>query len=144
MNQETNSKVVLVGGCFDVLHYGHILFLQAAKEKGTYLIVALEADDNVKKRKGPQRPIHTQVQRKKLLESISFVDEVRMLPFMQHDSDYEALVKEINPAIIALTEGDPYLLNKKKQAAAIQAEIFVVPKVHTPSTSQLAKLIGLE
>lgn len=143
-NQKQKERVVLVGGCFDVLHYGHIMFLKQAKTLGDCLIVALESDDNVRRRKGSLRPIHTQEQRKIMLESLTVVDEVLMLPTMTQDNDYEELVRNIRPAIIAVTEGDPYLSHKKKQAKQINAEVIEIPKIHTPSTSQLAKLIGLE
>ncbi len=127
-----------------MLHYGHIMFLIQAKTFGDRLIVALESDENVRRRKGPLRPIHTQEQRKIMLESLTVVDEVLMLPTMTQDSDYEQLVNDIRPSIIAATEGDPYLSHKKKQAEKINTKVIEIPKIHTPSTSQLAKLIGLE
>ena len=137
-------KTVLVGGCFDVLHYGHIEFLKSAKNQGDYLIVALESDDNVKRRKGDSRPIHTQEQRKTMIEALHVVDQVILLPSMENDADYQTFVEEIHPNIIAVTEGDPYLTHKQKQAETIGARVIEIPKIHTPSTSQLAKLIGLE
>ena len=60
-------KKVLVGGCFDFIHFGHISFLKQAKASGDYLIVALESDENVRLAKGDARPIHTQEQRKQKL-----------------------------------------------------------------------------
>jgi rfaE bifunctional protein nucleotidyltransferase chain/domain len=138
------GKIILTGGCFDVLHYGHIEFLRHAKTFGDYLIVALESDENVRRRKGELRPIHTQEQRKLMLEAVSFVDEVFVLPTMMNDEDYQNLVTNIMPAIIAVTEGDLYLSHKQKQAKSIGAVVKEIPKIHTPSTSQLAKLIGLE
>ena len=137
-------KTVLVGGCFDVLHYGHIEFLKNAKKLGNVLIVALESDENVTKRKGPLRPIHTQHQRKEMLSALKVVDTIIELPLMKNDEDYNHLVKEIMPTIIAVTQGDPYTSHKKNQANAVGAQIIEIPKIHTPSTSQLAKLIGLE
>lgn len=138
------KNMVLVGGCFDVLHFGHIEFLRKAKTLGNYLVVALESDENVTKRKGKLRPIHTQNQRKAMLEALSFVDNVLLLPTMTCDSDYETLVMKLKPNIIAITSGDPYQKHKKKQAKKINARVAVIKKIHTPSTSQLAKLIGLE
>jgi len=144
LKKSHKERVVLVGGCFDVLHFGHIEFLKEAKHLGDYLIIALESDENVKRRKGENRPIHTQNQRKEMLLSVKFVDEVVALPDMKEDKEYTDMVVSINPLIIAVTEGDPHLSHKKQQAVQIGASIIEIPKVHTPSTSQLAKLIGLE
>ena len=138
------KKIVLVGGCFDLLHYGHISFLKQAKALGDYLIVALEADQNVRFAKGDNRPIHSQEQRKEMLTSLSFVDEVIPLPPMNQDFQYFTLVEKIHPQIIAVTEGDPVVYKKMKQAEQVGAKLVEIPKVHTPSTSQLAKLLGLE
>lgn len=137
-------KKVLVGGCFDLLHFGHIRFLEAAKQCGDWLIVALESDENVKKTKGDARPIHSQAQRKTMLESLRFVDEVISLPPLKTDKDYETLVRDVHPTIIAITEADPMEQKKRNHADTIGAAIVVIPKVHTPSTSQLAKLLELE
>jgi len=146
MNTKHHIKkhIVLVGGCFDVLHFGHIEFLRQAKQLGNYLIVALESDENVTRRKGHLRPIHTQHQRKQMVESLLFVDEVISLPTLTSDKDYESMVTSLTPHIIAITEGDPYYSQKKLQADNIGASLVIVDKVQTLSTSQLAKLIGLE
>lgn len=137
-------KTVLVGGCFDLLHFGHVTFLEHAKALGDYLIVALESDENVRRMKGDARPIHTQEQRKAMLASLRSVDEVIMLPTLKTDADYEALVTRIRPSVIAITEGDPVEEKKRRHAAGIGATVAVIPKIRTPSTSQLAKLLELE
>lgn len=139
-----SNKSVLVGGCFDLLHFGHISFLKQAKSYGNYLIVALESDENVKQTKGDLRPIHTQAQRKEMLDAIACVDEVIELPIMKNDTDYFEMVKKIHPVVIAVTQGDPLTEKKQQQARAIGAQLVIVPKIHTPSTSQLAKLLDLE
>lgn len=139
-----NKKLVLVGGCFDILHFGHINFLREAKKHGDYLVVALESDENVRRIKGDNRPIHTQTQRKEMLEALEFVDEVKMLPPMNTDDDYNNLVQEIKPTIIAITEGDPIVDKKQKQSDSIGAKLIIISKILTPSTSQLAKLLNLD
>lgn len=138
------KRIVLVGGCFDILHYGHVSFLTAAKKLGDILVVALESDENVRKRKGPTRPIHFENQRKEILQALSVVDEVICLPTMNSDEDYLKMVQEIKPTIIAVTEGDPYKQHKEKQASAVGASIVEIPKIHTRSTSQLVRLLELE
>lgn len=138
------KRIVLVGGCFDLLHYGHVTFLKKAKELGDWLVVALESDENVRKLKGDSRPIHTQPQRKEMLKALAFVDEVIALPPMKTDEDYAKLVADIQPSVIAITEGDSLLEKKQKHAQSVGAQLVVIPKVPTPSTSLLAKLLGLE
>lgn len=137
-------KKVLVGGCFDFIHFGHISFLKQAKALGDYLIVALESDENVRLAKGDNRPIHTQKQRKQMLEALSLVDEVMSLPPMKTDAEYFNLVYQIKPAVIAVTDGDPVFEKKEAQAKSVDATLMVIPKIRTPSTSRLAKLLGLE
>ena len=137
-------KKVLVGGCFDLLHYGHTKFLESSKSRGDYLVVALESDENVRRMKGDARPIHSQQQRKEMLEALSVVDEVISLPSMSSDQEYADLTSKIKPQVIAVTEGDPILDKKRRHASSVDAELVVIPKVPTPSTSQLSKLLGLE
>lgn len=137
-------KKVLVGGCFDLLHYGHVRFLEEAKKLGNWLVVALESDENVRRMKGDGRPIHNQEQRKAMLEALSSVDEVITLPPMNGHQEYFDLVTREHPQVIAITQGAPLEENKREQATKVGAQFVVIPKIPTPSTSQLAKLLGLE
>lgn len=121
----TPEKTVLVGGCFDVLHSGHIRFLEKAKEQGTHLVVALEPDEHIRQYKH-RDPIHTQHQRAYNLKSLRAVDEVVLLPRMHGFDDYKALVEDIRPQIIAVTEGDPQSDNKSKQAQVVGAQMIAV------------------
>jgi rfaE bifunctional protein nucleotidyltransferase chain/domain len=138
------TNKVLVGGCFDILHYGHIHFLKKAKALGNYLIVALESDQNIKKHKGNGRPIHSLTQRREMLESLNFVNEVISLPDSMTDNDYWNLVKSVKPQIIAVTKGDPILSKKQKQADKVGAKLIEIEKIKVPSTSQIIKILGIE
>lgn len=135
------TKIVLVGGCFDILHYGHIYFLKRARKLGDSLVVALESDENTRKLKGSKRPIHTQKQRAEILKSLTFIDKVIFLPPLP---DYVNLVKKVKPEVIAATQGDPMIKNKKKLAKLVGAKVVVIPKIKTPSTTQIVKLLKLE
>ncbi len=138
------TKKVLVGGCFDILHFGHIHFLKNAKALGDYLVVALESDANIKRLKGASRPFHNQKQRKEILESLNFVDEVLILADEMHDSDYLKLVADVHPHIIAATSGDPILEKKKSHAKSIGAKVIEIPKIKIASTTQIAKLLEID
>ncbi len=120
-----DKKIVLVGGAFDLIHYAHLEFLERARSEGKYLIVALESDAYIKEHKH-RTPIHTQEQRAHILTHLDVVDEVVMLPPMQGYKDYLRLVEIIQPQVIAVTEGDPYLIEKQKQATVVGAEVVPV------------------
>ena len=137
------SKIVLVGGCFDILHLRHVRFLNEAKKYGLVL-VALESDATLTRLKGLKRPIHTQIERAEVLSNLKTVDYVIMLPEFTKDEEYVNLTNNISPDFIAVTSGDPILIKKQTQANQIGAQIIMVPKISTPSTSQLAKLLHLD
>ncbi len=137
-------KTVLVGGCFDLIHIGHIYFLEEAKKLGDKLAVLLESDETIKKLKGEHRPVHTQEERKKMLLAIKFVDEVISISPLKTDEEYFDVIKNIRPDIIALTEGDPILEKKQKQAELISAKAVIIPRIPNISTTSLAKSLEVE
>lgn len=138
------KKIVLVGGVFDILHFGHITFLKKAKKLGDYLVVAIESDNRVKKIKGDTRPFHNQEQRKEILESLNFVDEVIILKDNMTETDYFDLVDKVRPCQIAVTKGDPMLEKKRQQAEKIDAKVIEIPFKKGFSTSAIAKKLELE
>jgi rfaE bifunctional protein nucleotidyltransferase chain/domain len=73
---DQHTGIVLTNGVFDILHKGHIELLKFAKSQGSKLIVAIDSDDRVKKLKGDDRPVNSQDDRKKILETNRYVDEV--------------------------------------------------------------------
>ena len=136
----SGKTLVLAGGCFDVLHFGHIKFLEKAKKEGDVLIVALESNKNIKRLKGRERPIHSQEMRAEMLSALETVDYIVCLPLMENNNDYLELVKRIKPNIIAVTAGDPQLENKKKQAKIVGAKVKIVsPLLKTLSTKEILK-----
>lgn len=136
------SKIVLIGGCFDILHLGHITFLKKAKNLGEKLVVLLESDKNIKKNKGSNRPINNQNNRAKVLESLRMVDRVIKLPEMKTDEDYLKIIKIIRPAIIAVSKNDQNLSNKKNQAKLVGAKLVKVTKlIPHQSTSRIIEII---
>lgn len=126
--KKQSKTIVLVGGCFDILHQGHLIFLEKAKTQGDYLFVALESDTNVKRLKDNGRPINKQGLRAENLAKLDKVDYVISLPTFTTDRAYFAFTKHLSPDIIAITEGDPKEKEKQRQATAVGGRVVVVTK----------------
>lgn len=129
------KKIVLVGGCFDLLHYGHYTFLKKAHEIGEYLIVAVESDEFILKYKH-RKPVHSQRERAEILAELQCVDMVVILPYLTSDKEYESFVKKIHPNIVAVTKGDPQTENKKRQAEHVGGELQIVTPILRDFSSQ--------
>ena len=91
-----DQKIVFTNGCFDLLHYGHLHYLAAAKSLGDKLIIGINSANSVKKLKGNHRPINDDLTRYHLLASLSFVDAL-----IEFDAatPYE-LIKTVQPNIL--------------------------------------------
>ena len=100
--KENGKKVVFTNGCFDILHVGHVKYLQIAKSFGDVLIVGLNSDESVSRLKGPTRPVNIAEDRAYLLAALEAVDFV--VPFVD-DTPYE-LIKMIKPD--TLVKGGDY------------------------------------
>lgn len=138
------KKLVLVGGCFDVIHIGHIDFLENAKSLGDILIVLLESDATLTRLKGMHRPIHTQKDRARILTALQSVDLVITLPEIINDKVYDNVILGLKPAIIATTIGDNSISHKRRQANIISARLVELPKTANYSTSKVARLLEKE
>lgn len=139
---QQQKRVVLVGGCFDVLHIGHLAFLEKAKSQGDKLCLLLEADETITATKGSNRPVNTQQDRATMLAALKVVNYVIMLPPGMTNDAYDTLVFAIKPAIIATTKGDTHRKHKERQAAAIGAKVIdVVDPIENQSTTRIVNMI---
>ena len=100
--QAKGHRVVFTNGCFDILHLGHVDYLEKAAEKGEKLIIAINTDLSVKKLKGEDRPINNEIARARLLAALAFVDAVT---FFGEDTPYD-LIKAVQPNV--LVKGSDY------------------------------------
>src|SRR5260221_11039795 len=75
-----NKSIVLVGGCFDILHIGHITFLEKVKKEEDIQLVMLENNKSIQERTEITRPIHTQNQRAHILSQLRLIDLIVLLP----------------------------------------------------------------
>ncbi len=94
--RKAGKKIVFTNGCFDILHFGHVSYLEEAKSCGDVLILGLNSDDSVKRLKGESRPINSQLERAFVLCGLKAVDFVVIF---DQDTPYD-LIKLIKPNVL--------------------------------------------
>ncbi len=129
-----SAKIVLVGGCFDLMHIGHIRFLKQAKKAGDLLVVVLESDEFIQASKH-REPVHSQAMRAEQLASNRYVDVIVLLPYLTSHQDYDAMVAALAPDVIATTAGDSGQIHKIRQAHALGIELMEVTPLITDYSS---------
>ena len=128
------KKVVFTNGCFDILHAGHVTYLQQAKQLGDYLVVAINDDQSVSKLKGPGRPINNVEQRMAVLASLGVVDWVTSFA----DETPRRLLKLLQPDV--LVKGGDYTIEQVVGSEIVHAyggEVRVLGVVKNLSTSSI-------
>ena len=137
--KSTGKSVVFTNGCFDIIHGGHIEFLQKAKAFGDILIIGLNSDSSVRSLKGEGRPIKAAEERANILASLRFVDYITIF----NESTPENLIREIRPDI--LVKGDDYKIDEVVGREIVEgygARVELVPIVKGLSTSDtVAKIL---
>ncbi len=134
------KKLVATNGCFDLLHLGHVRYLQAARALGDMLVVGLNGDGSVRKLKGKGRPVTTERDRAEILAALQCVDLVTIFPEMRATQ----FIAASRPTIYV--KGGDYsseTLNEEESALLkeIGAEIRIIPFEAGYSTSRLLEQI---
>jgi D-beta-D-heptose 7-phosphate kinase / D-beta-D-heptose 1-phosphate adenosyltransferase len=130
------GTVVATGGCFDLLHAGHVATLRAARALGDCLVVCLNSDDSVRRLKGPERPLVPEADRVAVLEALGCVDVV--VPFDERTP--EAVLRRLRPDVFA--KGGDYALTDLPEAALLgtwSGQAVVLPYLEGRSTTRLLK-----
>lgn len=133
-----DKKVVFTNGCFDILHIGHIRYLQQAAKLGDILVVGLNSDSSVKRLKGEERPINTESDRAEMLSALAFVDYVVIF----EDDTPLQLIKTIQPDV--LVKGGDYAPDEvvgKKEVEDRGGRLVLIPFVEGKSTTNIIKKI---
>jgi cytidyltransferase-like protein len=140
-----DERLVIATGVFDLLHVGHLRFLEAARRLGTHLVVGVESDERVRQWKGPHRPILAQEDRCELLRALRCVDDVFVIGGDRVDPAYYAdLLAPLGASYLAVTSDDPFLEAKRSAMRAVGVELRVVtPRIENYSTTRLIELLGL-
>lgn len=96
VHRAEKSRVVFTNGCFDILHAGHVTYLQEAAMQGDILVVGLNSDISVRKIKGDKRPVIGEAQRAKVVAALECVDYVVLFD----EPDPENLIRKVNPHVL--------------------------------------------
>ncbi|WP_138443998.1 PfkB family carbohydrate kinase [Sinomonas susongensis] len=133
------GTVVAAGGCFDLLHAGHLHLLQAARALGDCLIVCLNSDDSIRRLKGPGRPVMNEHDRAELLLALSCVDAVEIFT----EDTPEAVLETLRPHVwVKGADYNPDELPESKQLRSWGGEVVTVPLAPGRSTTGLAAAIA--
>ena len=132
--KERNQRIVFTNGCFDILHLGHVKYLEIAKSFGDILIVGLNADSSVRELKGPERPINPEYDRAYLLAALEVVDYVVIF---SEETPHD-LIKMIEPDV--LVKGGDYE-GKEVVGTEFAKELKLVDFVDGKSTTRTIERI---
>ncbi len=138
--REKGHRLVFTNGCFDLLHVGHVRYLEAARALGDALVVAINGDDSVRALKGRGRPLNRETERAEVIAALECVDCVVIFPEVRAT----ALLEKVRPAIYV--KGGDYTtasLDSEERGALERAgtEIRILPFESGYSTSALVEKI---
>ncbi|MCK9280822.1 MAG: D-glycero-beta-D-manno-heptose 1-phosphate adenylyltransferase [Melioribacteraceae bacterium] len=136
--KQQKKKVVFTNGCFDILHAGHVDYIEKAKEMGDILIVGLNSDSSVKRIKGDKRPIVPENERAFIIASLKSVDFVILF---SEDTPYD-LINALVPDV--LVKGDDWNIEKVVGKEIVEkngGEVKTIKFVNFQSTTNIIKII---
>jgi rfaE bifunctional protein nucleotidyltransferase chain/domain len=132
--KQENQHVVFTNGCFDILHLGHVDYLEKARQTGSKMIVGVNADASVRQLKGPTRPVNNEYARARILAALEFVD----LVIIFGEETPLNLISTLQPDI--LVKGDDYSIETivgAKEVMATGGKVITIPLVPTYSTTNI-------
>ncbi len=132
--KQENQAVVFTNGCFDILHLGHVDYLEKARQTGSKMIVGVNADTSVRQLKGPTRPVNNEYARARILAALAFVD---MVIIFEEETPLN-LINALLPDI--LVKGDDYSVETivgAKEVIANGGKVTTIPLVPTYSTTNI-------
>lgn len=134
-----NKKVVFTNGCFDLIHLGHVDYLERARALGDILVVGVNSDPSMRRQnKGPERPLQDEEARTRIIAALQFVDVV-----VTFDEDTPLnLIRAVRPQV--LVKGDDYAVDQIVGAADVIAwggSVQTIPLVQGHSTTRIVQKI---
>jgi len=131
-------KVVFTNGVFDILHAGHVMYLEEARALGDVLVVGMNADDSVRRIKGPSRPVNHEVDRARVLSGLRCVDHVVIF----HDDTPLRLIEALLPDV--LVKGGDYTRDTIVGADVVEENggmVVTIPLLEGRSTSGIIQRV---
>jgi rfaE bifunctional protein nucleotidyltransferase chain/domain len=133
--------LVFTNGCFDLLHVGHVRYLQAAKSRGDLLAVAVNGDESVRALKGPSRPVNTELDRAEVLAALACVDFVTLF----HTPRVTEVIRTIRPHLYV--KGGDYTVDaldpgEKQALDEVGSHIEILELVPGKSTTAVIHRLG--
>ncbi|HVO56975.1 MAG TPA: adenylyltransferase/cytidyltransferase family protein [Dongiaceae bacterium] len=136
--REKGKRIVFANGCFDILHVGHVRYLQGARAEGDVLIVGVNADAGVQGLKGPGRPVLNEQARAALVAAVREVDYVVLFA----ESNVEALLEELRPHVHAKgTDYTAETVPEKQVAERLGIRVAIVGDPKNHSTRELLQSV---
>jgi len=137
--RQNGAKIVFANGCFDVLHVGHIRYLQGAKAQGDLLVVGINSDRQVAVLKGPGRPIMTETERAEIVASIAAVDFVTVFD----EPTVENLLLALRPDTHAKgTDYTEETVPEREVVRSYGGRVSIVGDPKNHSTSEILDKLG--
>jgi rfaE bifunctional protein nucleotidyltransferase chain/domain len=137
----SGKKLVVTNGCFDLLHAGHVTYLETARNQGDVLLLGLNGDDSVRQLKGPDRPVNEQTDRAKVMAALESVDAVCIFAERSADRFLAAAQPDV------YVKGGDYALetldqNERRTVEQAGGKIVFIPFLPGKSTTALLKKIS--
>lgn len=136
--RQQSQRIVFTNGCFDILHAGHVTYLQKARELGDVLVVGVNSDDSVRRLKGASRPVNNEDDRALVIDALRCVDYVCLFP---EDTPLE-LITALLPNV--LVKGGDYTPETIVGADVVRShggKVEVIPLVDGKSTTNIIRKI---
>lgn len=126
-------RIVLTSGSFDLIHLGHVKYLAKAKEQGDILVVGVDSDAKIRRRKGPDRPMVPEDER---LQLLTYQRPVDLVYLKDDDEPRWGLIKAVAPDVLVLTEDHSYTPAHLEQLGEIVGRIEVIERQAAVTTSE--------
>jgi len=131
--RKDGRRIVLTSGSFDLIHLGHVKYLARAKACGDVLLVGVDSDAKIRRRKGEDRPMVPQAER---LEMLAYQRPVDLIYLKHEDDPRWGLIKSAEPDVLVLTAGHSYSSDEQEALREFCGRIEVVERQSDVTTSE--------